>query len=519
MLDSPAIDHQSTQSSKNAPRTLLYVNGRELETKDWLEVKDPAAPQQTVGFAPLASEAQAREAVTAAYTAWADWSRLAPVARASALKRALGALSTEFDQRVELLVRENGKVRGEAEVELGVFSWRCELACELAEQLDAVTELPALKARPQPSLTEDGSEAPKMKRYVAPPFRSQVSRMPVGVTTIIVPYNWPIAIAAASLPYALVAGNTVIVKPPPTAPLCLLRTLHLLAARLPPGVLNVVSGSNEAVAPLIRNEQVSRVVFTGSTGGGVAIMKMAAETMTRTTLELGGNDPALVLEDAMLDDAAIHRLVTASFLTSGQVCMGVKRIYVHRSRYDEVVSKMSEVLARYVVGHGLDPATTMGPLNNAKQRDIVLALRDDAAQRGYEVRELGTVSDSAGRGGGYFLNPALVLNPDFDTRIVLEEQFGPALPICAYDDLPSLVARLNAEWAGLCSSVWTSDPERAASVARELRTGTTWVNNANAVAQDDRAPFGGFRMSGVGRELGIEGLYDFTELHTVTYPG
>lgn len=511
--------NEQPRSGASAPRVGLYVDGRSVETADWLAVKDPAAPRETVGFAPLATEEHARAAVAAAHRAWKDWSTRTPADRARMLNDALSALSAEFDERTELLVRENGKVRGEAEVELGVFSWRCQLACELASELESIVRLPPLTRRPEPALEQGDGSSAKLKPYVAPPFRSEVSRMPLGVVTVIVPYNWPIAIAAASLPYALVAGNTVIVKPPPTSPLCLLRTLSLLAAKLPPGVLNVVHGTNEAVAPLIRDEKVGRVVFTGSTRGGTAIMKMAAETMTRTTLELGGNDPALVLEDATLDEAALRRLVTASFLTSGQVCMGVKRIYVHRSRYEEVVSGMSALLSRYVVGHGLDPETTMGPLNNASQRDIVLALREDAVKRGYEVRELGTLAPSATSSGGYFLRPALVLNPAFDARIVLEEQFGPALPICAFDDLPPLIERLNGEWAGLCSSVWTSDPERAASVAAQLRTGTTWVNNANAVAQDDRAPFGGFRMSGLGRELGLDGLLEFTEAHTVTYPG
>jgi acyl-CoA reductase-like NAD-dependent aldehyde dehydrogenase len=487
-------------------------------TEQWQPVYDPAAPKELVGYAASATQEQARSAVDAANQAWHGWSRLAPEQRASMLSSALGALEEDFEKRVELLVRENGKVRAEAEIELGVFAWRSELAIELAGELRRVSQLDPLTVRPQPRLATEGDHATVHRRYVAPPFRSEVSRMSLGVVSIIVPYNWPIAILAASLPYALIAGNTAVVKPPPSAPLCLLHTMRLLASRLPPGVLNVISGTNEAMAPLIRNPLVRRVVFTGSTSAGIQIMKMAAENMTRVTLELGGNDPALVLEDADLGEEAIRRLVTGAFLTSGQVCMGIKRIYVHRSRYDELVGRMSELLKHYVVGHGLEPETTMGPLNNARQRDIVVGMCDEARSAGYEVVEFGELAEQDAGSGGYFLRPSLVLNPSPELRIVTEEQFGPALPICAFDDLDPVVDRVNDEWAGLCSSVWTTDGDRARDVAARLRTGTTWVNNANAVAQDDRAPFGGFRMSGMGRELGLEGLFDFTELHTVTYP-
>lgn len=500
-----------------APRAPLLINGRAVPTERWFSVHDPAAPHRIVGYSAAASTAHSKGAVEAAHAAWRGWSALPPEERAQQLLAALRRLDEGSAERIELLVGENGKVIGEAEVELRVFAERCRLAADLAGELTRVRQLPRFGARPQPALT-DGASHTRVRPGATPPFRSSISALPLGVVTIIVPYNWPLAILAASLPYALVAGCTVIVKPPPTTPLCLGRTLQLLSEGLPPGVLNVVSGSNEAVAPLIRDPKIARIVFTGSTAAGKAMMRMAADNLTRVTLELGGNDPAIVLEDATLDRAALQRLVAASFTTAGQVCMGIKRLYVHEQRYSELVSGLSELLDSFRVGHGLSKSSTMGPLNSAQQRDFVRSLTAEARANGHEVREHGVLDDAAGRDGGHFLRPALVLDPAPELRIVTDEQFGPALPILRFNDVDAVIDRVNQDWSGLCSSLWTSDMGRARLLAERLRTGTTWINDANAVAQDDRAPFGGFRQSGLGRELGVEGLLEFTEAHTVTYP-
>lgn len=472
----------------------LVIGGSRVATERSSPVHDPVAPDRVVGRAAAATPEQAAAAVAAAHGAWPAWSALGPGERAARLVGALAALEDGAEERARLLTRENGKVLGESQIELKVFAGRCRLAAGLADRLEDAEELPA------------------------PPRRSRVERLPLGVVTIIVPFNWPLAILAASLPFALVAGNTVVVKPPPTCPLATVETLALLAAGLPPGVLNVVTGADDAVAPVITDPRVRKVVFTGSTAAGRTIMRMAADDLTRVTLELGGNDAALVLDDAELDDAAIQRLVVASHLTAGQVCMGLKRLYVHRSRYAEVVERMTEVLDAFVVGDGLDPGVTMGPLNSARQRDHVRELRAEALGAGHEVRELGAMTDEAAASAGHVLRPALVLDPSPDLRVVREEQFGPVLPVLPFDDEDAAVAAVNDDWSGLCSSVWSGDPQRAEALARRLRTGTTWINDHNAVAQDDRAPFGGFGLSGIGRELGVDGLLEFVEPHTITWP-
>ena len=493
-------------TADNLPRVPLLIGGEPVTTGEWLDVMNPAAPSSAVGRVALSSEAISRRAVDAAHAASAGWGALEPGRRAELLIAAVGALEAERAENVELLVGENGKVRGEAAADLAVFSGRCRLAAELAPELSERRRLPF----------KPGSET--AQKPGAPPFRTEVSHLPLGVVTIIVPFNWPLAILSASLPYALIAGNAVIVKPPPTAPLAVSRTLHALASKLPPGVLNVVNGSNAAVAPLITDPRIGRLVFTGSTSAGRTMMQLASTHLTRITLELGGNDPALVLEDAELDRGTLERMARACFLTTGQVCMAIKRIYVHRSRYDELVTGLSELLAAQRVGPGSSATSTMGPLNSARQRDFVSALCAEARAAGHEVRELGSIDDSALASGGHFSRPALVLDPSPKLRIVTEEQFGPAVPILPFTDIDSVIGQLNSEWAGLGSSVWSADFERAGAVAARLRAGTTWINNASAMAIDDRAPFGGFRQSGIGREMGSEGLLEFTESHTVTFP-
>jgi acyl-CoA reductase-like NAD-dependent aldehyde dehydrogenase len=475
-------------------RTGLYIGGEARQTDDVFSVFDPADPEKLVGYAAAATTEQAQAAVRAAHDAFPAWEDLGPHRRAELIVAALDGLEADNDARVELLSRENGKVRMECEVEMQAMAGRFRLAADLADEATAVRTL-------------DG-----------PPARTRVARLPLGVVSIIVPFNWPLAILAASLPYALVAGNTTVVKAPPTTPLSFVRTVERIAAALPPGVLNVVSGHDEVLGPvLIQDPLVKKVNFTGSVRGGKAIMRMAVDNLTRVTLELGGNDPALVLADAELDADAIHRLAVGAFLTTGQVCMAMKRLYVHRSHYDDVVEGLTHELEATRLGPGLDPQATMGPLNTGRQREFVAGLVEEARSQGAEVREAGTAVEGADIGRGHFLHPALVLDPASDAGVVTEEQFGPALPIIPFDDEDVAIQQANDTWAGLCSSVWSADPEHAAAVAARLRSGTTFVNAHNAPWLDNRAPFGGFNQSGYGREMGPEGIWAFMDTHSTSF--
>jgi acyl-CoA reductase-like NAD-dependent aldehyde dehydrogenase len=473
----------------------LFIGGEVRSSDDHLQVIDPADGRSIVGYAAAASAKQAEEAVAAADRAFPAWAARSPAERAELVSASLAPLEEDRQATAEILTRENGKIRMESFIDSIVFAHRFSLAVGLADRIEDVYTLPA------------------------PPYRTTVSHLPLGVVTIIVPFNWPMAILAASLPYALVTGNTVVVKPPPTTPLATTRTVQKVAELLPPGVLNVVTGADAEIgAALIQDDRVKKVCFTGSPGGGKRIMAMAAESLTRVTLELGGNDPAIVLPDAELDDEAMQRLFTGTFDSTGQICMAVKRLYVHRSRYEEVVEGLSAQLSGTRLGHGLDEGVTMGPLHQARQKEYVQELVAQARESGAEVREFGEPAAGADLSVGNFLKPTLVLDPAEDTRVVVEEQFGPTLPVLPFDDVDDAVARANDTWSGLCSSVWTADLDRAAEIGARLRTGYTFVNAHGAAVLDERAPFGGFNHSGMGREMGIEGLRDFMDTHAVGLP-
>jgi acyl-CoA reductase-like NAD-dependent aldehyde dehydrogenase len=472
--------------------TPLLIGGEEREAADSFPVYDPSN-RELIGHAAAASAADAECAVQAAHEAWPAWAALSTAERVRLALASLEGLDSDADERAELLVRENGKTRMEATIDPLVLVGRFHHAAAVAAAVDEEE-------------TIDG-----------PPFATTIVHVPVGVVTIIFPFNWPLAILGASLPYALMSGNTVVVKPPPTTPMSVVRTLRHLALALPPGVLNVVTGADAVVGPVVVGDpRVKHVLFTGSVGAGRQIMQAAAENLTRVTLELGGNDPAVVLHDAAFDEAEIERLAAATFMTTGQVCMAIKRLYVPRGRFDEVVAGLESVLARTVVGSGLDPSVTMGPLHSERQRDFVVELVSEARTAGAEVREAGTFACDPD--SGHYLLPSLVLDPGHDLRVVAEEQFGPTLPVIPYDDEAEAIALANETWSGLCSSVWSTDEEHALGVARQLRTGVTFFNNHNATAVDERAPFGGFNQSGIGREMGREGLLEFTETHVMSAP-
>jgi len=475
--------------------TGLYIGGQARETAETLAVADPGKPGAVVGHAAAASKQDVADAIKAAKDAFPTWSALTPQERAAQMAEAIKGIAEARDDDAAILSQENGKVRFEAWVDSLVFEIRWGLALSLADQVDAVTVLP-----PAPGI----------------PVETAVAHSPLGVVTIIVPFNWPVAILGASLPQALLAGNTAIVKPPPTTPLALSRIVQRVAEQLPAGVLNVVTGKDSEMSELIESPDIAKVSFTGSVGGGKKIQELATKSLTRVTLELGGNDPAIILDDAKLDDTQLDRLYEGIFQTTGQVCMNAKRIYVHRSRVQEVVDGLAARLEKVRLGYGLDEGTTMGPLHSPIQKAFVDELIEEAKESGAEVREFGELPGGE-LAGGNFVRPAVVVDPDPSLRVVTMEQFGAVIPIIPFDDEAEAIRAANDTWAGLCGSVWTESPERARQVGSRIQAGYIWVNDHGATRLDLRAPFGGVKQSGYGREQGLEGIRDFQDTHSIAF--
>ncbi len=488
----------SIETSENLARTQLIINGQWQAASQGrcYEVRNPANPDEVVGEAAKADLDDVNLAVNAASQAFPGWAALTFQERAVYLREIaerIVADENELRTRVRLFTREHGKILREATMEMTRLGDRFNYCASQAEDL-ATDQV-----------------------FNGPPFDTIITRQPRGVAALIVPWNWPMSILGAKLPQALIAGNTVVIKPAQRSPMASIQTMRIMAEVLPPGVINVLTGSSSEIGDaLVSHPLVSKINFTGGVETGKHVMRVAADTLKPVTLELGGNDAALVLDDALLDEAAIQRMVLATFMTSGQVCMAIKRIYVHTSRYDELLNQFMAVTDRIVVGNGLDEGVTMGPLNNAAQLGIVQDFIADARQGGATIHELGQIADEETYRKGYFQRPVVVTGADQSMKIVAQEQFGPAIAIMPFVSDEEAIQLANNSEFGLSSSVWTENRERALSVARRLEAGYTYLNAHGPTSQDNRAPFGGFKQSGIGRNLGLEGIMEFLEPHSIS---
>jgi len=332
---------------------------------------------------------------------------------------------------------------------------------------------------------------------------------PLGVVGIITPWNAPVNLALGPLVSALYTGNTVVLKPSPYTPLTTLKLGELLRETLPAGVANVLAGGDALGQWMTEHAGIDKISFTGSVATGKKVLAAAAATMKRVTLELGGNDPAIVLDD--VDPAAIaKRIFFAAFVNSGQVCMAIKRIYAHEKIYDALCEALVAEARNAKVGDGLDPATTLGPIQNKMQYDKVVSVIEDTKRNGGRFLTGGEIPE----GPGYFLPPSLVTDVTDDSRLVREEQFGPIVPIMKFSDVEDALRRANDTRFGLAGSVWTSDIERGAALAARLEVGTAWVHQHRATSAF--VPFGGAKESGLGRQYSALGLKGYMEPEVVS---
>lgn len=439
------------------------------------EILDPATGE-TVGRVADRSVEELDEAVRRARDVQPSWAGRSDAERVQLLLAAADAVEAAAEPLAELLSREQGKpLNGpNARFEVG--------ACAGWLRATAATELPG------GTVVDDGE------------VHAEVHYRPVGVVGAIGPWNWPMMITTWQVAPSLRMGNTVVVKPSEYTPLSVLALAEVLNTVLPAGVLSVVAGGRDLGERMSGHPDVDKLMFTGSTTTGQAIIRNSADSVKRLTLELGGNDAGIVLPD--VDPHAIAEgLFWGAFINTGQTCAALKRLYVHADVYDEVCAALVDVAQAMPMGRGLDEQNVLGPLQNKAQYDVVARLVDAARQSGAKILLGGDPDPSA---AGYFYPTTLVADLDNDNPLVAEEQFGPALPIVRYQDLDEVISMANGLEVGLGASVWGSDKDAAREVAARLEAGTVWINTHGAV--HPMVPFGGVKKSGYGLEFGIEGL-------------
>ena len=459
---------------------VMTIGGDSVPAADSFGVVNPANGE-VFAHAPECTRDQLDAAFDSAAKAQRDW-KLDESARRATLLKMADVLFASAEEVAPILTAEQGKPLDQAAMEVFASGMWCQYFANL--------ETPA-------QVIQDDADA-----YV------EVVRRPIGVVAAITPWNFPVLLGFWKIAPALVAGNTLVLKPSPFTPLSTLKVVELLRDVVPPGVLNVVSGGDDLGAWMTSHPVPRKISFTGSTATGKLVAQSAAPDLKRVTLELGGNDPAIVLDDA--DPAKVsHAIFAAAFNNNGQVCSAIKRVYVPESIYGDVLEGLTAEAAAVQVGDGTVPGTKLGPVNNAPQFARVKELVSDALSHGATATTGGAARD----GAGYFFEPTILTDIDDGTRIVDEEQFGPALPVIPYRNVGEVVERANATHFGLSGSVWGGDEDRAAEVAAQLECGTAWVNTHLALGPSQ--PFGGFKWSGVGIENGPWGLSEFSEIQAV----
>ncbi len=333
-------------------------------------------------------------------------------------------------------------------------------------------------------------------------------RTPLGVVGSITPWNFPVILLMNKLGPCLVTGNCMVAKPAPTTPLTTLLFGELASEILPAGVFNTITNQHELGRLMTSHPDIEKIAFTGSTGTGIKVMILAVESIKRVTLELGGNDAAIVMADVPAKEAA-QKVYQGAMTNAGQICVAIKRAYVHDSIYDEFCEAIAELANSAVVGDGRQQGTTIGPVQNKMQYGKVRLLLEAAKKNG-TVLAGGEMSE----GIGYFIPPTIVKDLDDDAPLVHEEQFGPVLPVLKFSDIDDVVRRANYSKYGLAGTIWGRDLVRAVEIARRSNSGTVWINQHLAI--DANLPFRGSNQSGIGAELGQAGLHKYTQAHIIS---
>jgi acyl-CoA reductase-like NAD-dependent aldehyde dehydrogenase len=457
----------------------MTIDGERAVSPKMASVINPAT-EESFAEAPECSKEQLDHAMTSASRALPTWGLAGESVRRKTLEVAADAIELGAERIAKTLTLEQGKPLRDARLEVGMTA-------------ALFREFSKLEVEWETVFREDETALVRLVRR------------PCGVVAAITPWNFPLALAARKISPALLAGNTVVLKPSPFTPLSTLLLGELLRDVFPAGVLNVVAGGADVGARMTAHWVPRRITFTGSIATGKAIASTAGADLKRVTLELGGNDPALVLEDADIERIA-PKIFASAFANSGQVCSAIKRVYVPSALYEDMVAALAEEASSKRVGDGLDDKVDLGPVSNAPQFDRVMGIIEDARRHGAVIatggQRLGDV--------GYFVQPTVVGGVSDGVRVVDEEQFGPVLPVVSYDDLDDAIDRANGSHFGLDASIWGTDHDRVSSVAARLECGTVWMNVHGARSLDQ--PTGGLKWSGIGLENGKWGFEEMTDL-------
>ena len=456
------------------------------------EVRNPATGE-VVDEVPAGGPADVDRAAQAAAKAFPAWSKLAPNKRAEILHKAAHHMLGKVEEIAPLLTREQGKTLLESRIEAQRFGENIAWFADLADKIHG-----------------EHVSLPDTTTY------GLVIRRPIGVTGAIVPWNFPLTLAANKVAPAIAAGNTVVLKPASTTPLSTLACIEaLIEGGLPEGVVNVVLGPATGDA-IVAHPLIRKIALTGSTPTAKKVMARAAEGLKKITLELGGSDPCIVLDDADLELAA-RAISVGRFFNCGQACLAVKRLYVQEGVYDALMEKLLARAAKLKPGNGMEKDSRMGPMHTETQRAEVEAQIKDAIDRGAKVLFGGGRPKGGDYDKGWFIEPTILENVPDGARMWTEEVFGPALPVRRIKDLDEGLRLANDTPFGLGSSIWTASMAAAHRGVTELEAGYTWVN-ALQIAHDE-LPFGGTKQSGFGKEHGLEAFYSYTEQKSIVYGG
>ena len=458
----------------------MLINGALVDGDATLDVVNPATGTVFASVA-RASEAQADATIAAAKSAQPRWAARPMAERSACLVALADAIAAHADELARSLTLEQGKPLAESQ---GEVAWTLGYLRHYA-----TLELPD-------RIIQDDADG-----YIAVQHRA------LGVVVGIIAWNFPLLVACWKIGPAVLAGNAIVLKPAPTTPMTALALGALCKDIFPAGIVNIITDANDLGPYLTAHPDVAKVGFTGSTATGKRIAANGVDTLKRVTLELGGNDPAIVLEDVDVRVTA-QAIFSGAFMNCGQVCLAIKRAYVHADIYDAMCEELARLADAAIVDDGLLQGTQIGPIQNAGQFEKVKGFIADARAKGKIV-----AGGEAMARAGYFIRPTIVRDVTDGDRIVDEEQFGPILPVIRFDDVEDVIARANASEYGLGASVWSSDVARATAIAGCIESGQVWVNQHIAIGP--HIPMAGFKNSGLGVEQSIEGLLEYTQLQVV----